>query len=279
MSIKYSTVKIVNDEVIFSQEIIDYFESLRNDETSKWIDEYFKLLKDKNNLYAEKYNIHHVKPVFTFKNEMYNNREKAKPLADKFDENLIKLSVYNHLFAHYYLWKIFDNKDSKTAFQRMCGQSKYIDSLTENELEEIARLKEDCAKKNQTEEEKKEHNKKKRHIDYIRDKDKIRKYLEENKERISKRNKEYNKKNEEKIKRWHKLYRKENKEKLVKQNKEYREKNKNHVLGYHRNYSSQQCYDPIKNELCTYSALKHRKQRNKVLYKDVILSKFIIKHI
>lgn len=279
MSIKYSTVKIVDNKVIFSQEIIDYFESLRNDKTSKWIDEYFKLLNDESNLYAEKYNIHHIKPVFTFKNEIYNNREKAKPLANKFNENLIKVSIYNHLFVHYYLWKIFDNKDSKTAFQRMCGQGKYIDNLTENELKKIARLKEDCTKKNQTEEEKKEHDKKRRHVNYIRDKDKIRKYLEENKERISKRSKEYNKKNEEKFKQWHKNYRKENREKLVKKNKEYRKENKDKVLKYHRNYSSQLSYDPIQEEFCTYSALKHRQQRNRELYKDVILAKCIIKHI
>ena len=49
------------------------------------------------------------------------NQRQTKPLADKFNGNLIKLSIYNHLFAHFYLWKIFNNKDSKISFQRMCG--------------------------------------------------------------------------------------------------------------------------------------------------------------
>jgi len=42
----------------------------------------------------------------------------------------------------------------------MCGQKKYTDDLTENELKEIAKIKENCAKENRTEEEKKEVHKK-----------------------------------------------------------------------------------------------------------------------
>lgn len=156
MTKKDSTLEIKDGKVAFSQEILTYFENIRTEENSKWVDKYFKILSDESNLNAEKYNDHHVRPIFTFKDENHKNRKETKYLGDEFNGNLIKLSIYNHLFAHYYLWKIFDNGDSKTAFQRMCGQGKYIDNLTEDELKEIAKLKEDCAKKNQTEEERKE---------------------------------------------------------------------------------------------------------------------------
>ena len=152
MSIQNSTVKIENDKVVFSKEVLEYFESIRTEENSIWIDKYFEYLSDKENLSAEKYNIHHIKPCFSFKDENHKNRKQTKPLADKFNGNLIKLSIYNHLLAHYCLWKIFDNWDSKKPFQGMCYQEKCIDNLTENEIKEIGKLLEECAKKNQTEE-------------------------------------------------------------------------------------------------------------------------------
>lgn len=142
-----STVEIKNGKVVFSQEIIDYFENLRNEETSEWIDKYFDVLSDENNLTSEKYNIHHIRPCCTFKDKEHKNRKQSEKLANKFNGNLIKLSIYNHIFAHFYLWKIFNNRDSKEAFQRMCGQEEYVDNLTEDEIKEIARLKEKCAEK------------------------------------------------------------------------------------------------------------------------------------
>ena len=156
MSIQNSTVEIKNDKVVFSQEIIDFFENLRNEKTSEWIDKYFEVLSDKNNLISEKYNIHHIRPCCTFKDKEHKNRKQTQKLADKFNGNLIKLSIYNHFFAHYYLWKIFNNRDCKLGFRRMCGQSNFTDNLTENELKEIAKLQEDCAKTNKTEKEIKE---------------------------------------------------------------------------------------------------------------------------
>ena len=151
-----STVEIKDNKVLFSKEILEYFEDLRNEETSEWIDKYFDILSDENNLTAEKYNIHHIRPCCTFKDKEHKNRKQTQKLADKFNGNLIKLSIYNHFFAHYYLWKIFNNRDCKLGFKRMCGQSNFIDNLTENELKEIAKLQEDCAKTNKTEEEIKE---------------------------------------------------------------------------------------------------------------------------
>ena len=156
MSKRNSTVEIVDGKVVFSKEILEYFESIRNGENSIWIDKYFEYLSDDSNLSATKYNLHHIRPCCTFKDEEHKNRRKTQPLGDAFKGNIIKISVYNHLLAHYCLWKIYDDWDSKNAIQKMCGQKKYIGDLTEDELTEIAKLKEECAKENRTEEEKKE---------------------------------------------------------------------------------------------------------------------------
>ena len=104
-----STVEIKDNKVLFSKEILEYFEDLRNEETSEWIDKYFDILSDENNLTVEKYNIHHIRPCCTFKDKEHKNRKQTQKLADKFNGNLIKLSIYNHFFAHYYLWKIFNS--------------------------------------------------------------------------------------------------------------------------------------------------------------------------
>ena len=45
-----STTEIKNGKVVFSKEILEYFENLRNKETSEWIDKYFEVLGNKNNL-------------------------------------------------------------------------------------------------------------------------------------------------------------------------------------------------------------------------------------
>ena len=152
-----STVEIVDGKVVFSEEVLSYFESIRTEENSVWIDKYFEYLSDESNLSAEKYNGHHIIPCFVFKDENHKTRTEAEPLADKVKGNVVKLSIHNHLLAHHCLWKIFDNKDSKSAFQKMCGWEKIIEDLSEDELKEIAILKEECAKKNQTDEERKEY--------------------------------------------------------------------------------------------------------------------------
>lgn len=321
-----SNIKIENNKVVFSNEILEYFESLRNEETSEWIDKYFEVLSDTSNFNSSKFNIHHIRPCFTFKDENHKNRKETKPLADNFKENLIKLSVYNHFFAHHCLWKIFNNRDSKIVFQRMCGQGRYIDNLTEQELQEIAILKEECAKENKTEEDyakMRELNKDKlKSYDkekYIKNKEKklkqVKFYTENNKEKIKKYKKEHYEENKEKILKQNKEYYENNKDKILKRNKEYYEENKDYILERNkiwnennkdkigeikRNWyelnkdrikeqtqtqeykektkirNSRKCYDPIRQIYCTYSSLQHRKNRNKELYKDIILSKCII---
>ena len=70
MSKRNSTVKIENGKVIFSEEIINYFENLRTEENSEWINKYFNVLSDERNLNAEKFEIHHIRPCFTFKDNV-----------------------------------------------------------------------------------------------------------------------------------------------------------------------------------------------------------------
>ncbi len=196
MSTRKPNVKIEDNKIIFSQEIINYFESLRNEGTSEWIDKYFEVLSDPSNFNAEKFNVHHIRPCCTFKDENHKNRKECEKLADEFKENSIKLSIHNHLKAHYYLWKIFNNRDSKEAFQRMCNEGKYIDNLTEQELQKIARLKEECTKKNKTEESIKKYNEK---------------YRKENSEVISESKKKWYLKNKDELKEKHKKNYEENK--------------------------------------------------------------------
>ena len=266
MSIKKPTVKIVNDEIIFSNSVLDYFESVKTKENSEWIDKYFKVLSDTSNINSEKYNIHHIRPCFTFKDENHKNRKDTEHLANKFNENKIKLSVINHFFAHYYLWKIFDNKDSKLAFQRMCGQKTYIDNLTEGELKEVARLNEDCTKENLTDDELK-----------LRKQKRYKNWYDSNKETRKEYDKLKYKNNIEKIKKRMKEYRKNNKEKISQSDKLRYYSNKEQILNQQKEYNNQRCIDPMKGDECTLCALKRRIDRNKDLYKDIIPSNCIIK--
>ena len=297
MSNENNNLIIKNNQV----QIYNYFDSIKTYENEEWINKYFKVLSDPSNLISDKYNIHHIRPCFTFKDKIHKNRKDCKPLAD-FDENLIKISVYNHILAHFYLWKIFNNKDSKTAFQRMCGQGKYIDNLTEDELKEIAKLKENCAKKNQTKEERKECFKKwyENNKEDILKKNKER--YENNKELISEQMKKYNKthkeqrseyskewyknhkkerqkyreEHKEKNKKYHEEYYNTHKEKMKKSSSEWIKNHKEEQNKYHKEYSHQICYDPIKRDYPNYRTLYTRIYRNKELYKGIILKNCIL---
>ena len=154
-----STVEIVDGKVVFSQEILSYFESIRNEENGVWIDKYFEYLSDESNLSATKYSGHHIIPCFIFKDEIHKNRKETLSLADKVENNIIKLSVYNHIIAHYCLWKIFNNEDSRRAVYLMC-EKRNINCLSENEIKEFAKIQEECAKENITNDERKEYQKK-----------------------------------------------------------------------------------------------------------------------
>lgn len=149
MANKKNMTKFENGKVIFSQEILEYFDSLRNEETNKWVNKYIEVLSDSSNINASKFDIHHIKPVFLFKTEELNTRRKAEKVANKFNGNMIKLSIYNHIMAHFYLWKIYDNFPTKNALNYF-KTSKVIDDLTEDEMKVIAKIIEESEKTNKS---------------------------------------------------------------------------------------------------------------------------------
>jgi hypothetical protein len=273
MTNKNSNVIIENGKVIFSQEIIDYFENLRTEENSVWIDKYFKVLSDTSNFDASKYNIHHIIPCFTFKDKTHKIRKETRIFADKIKENLIKLSVYNHILAHYCLWRIFKTNDSKNPVILMCN-NKYIESLTENQIKEIAKLQEEIAKENMTDEEKRMYEKKYREEHKKKMKIYNENYRKDNKEELSKKSKkyyenhketrlnyanEYAKSHKEEKVEYDKNYRKKNKEKLKEQNKKYREENKDEIKKKSKKYR-----DEHKEERKEYDRDYRKKNRIKI---------------
>ena len=297
MSNENNNLIIKNNQV----QIYNYFNSIKTYENEEWINKYFKVLSDPSNLISDKYNIHHIRPCFTFKDKIHKNRKDCKLLAD-FDKNLIKISIYNHILAHFYLWKIFNNRDSKIAFQRMCGQGKYIDNLTEEELKEIARLKEECLKQNRTKEERCEYEKEYHKIHKEERNKYSKEYYNNNKELISERMKKYNEthkkqrseyskewyenhkkerqkyreEHKEKNKKYHKEYYNTHKEEMKKSSSEWRKIHKEEQNKYHKEYSHQICYDPIKKDYPKYHTLCTRICRNKELYKGIILKNCVL---
>lgn len=291
MTEKNSTVEIKGIKVVFSREIINYFESIKTEENSEWIDKYFEVLSDPSNFNAKKYNIHHIRPCFTFKDETRKTRTETEPLANKFIGNLIKLSIYNHLFAHFYLWKIFDNKSSKISFQRMCN-IKQFKNLNENELKEIAKLKEGCSKENQTKEDKANWQKNYHPFYYKNNRNRIIKrvneYTKNNKGEINKYKHDWYMKNRDEILKNQKEFRENNKEIMKERNKKYYENNKDKILQKRKDkrekinkkeseYNHRLCFDPINEDYPNYGALKGRIRKHKELYKNIKASECIIK--
>ena len=279
-----STVEIVDGKVVFSKEILSYFENIRNAKNSIWIDKYFEYLSDEENLTAEKYNGHHIIPCFTFKDETHRTRKETEPLANKVEGNIIKLSIYNHILAHYCLWKIFDNYNSKHAIQYTIGKDKEINDLSENQIKEIARIREECAEKNQTEEEMKEKQKEYRMSERGKESQRKRsaKYNNSHKELVSKRKKKYRETHKEERSQYWSEYYKNNKEQVDKTHKKYRDEHKEDYQKYNHEYSEkyfkQVCYDPIKNDYPTLGALRGRIYNHKELYKNIIPTECIIKN-
>ena len=243
MGMLHSTVTIVENQVIFSKEILEYFESLRNEETNEWVDKYIEVLSDVSNFDAPKYHIHHIKPVFTFKTKELNTRRKREKIANKFNGNMIKLSIYNHILAHFYLWKIYNNYEAKAPLYYLFNTSKTINELTEDELKNIAKIAEDVAKTNLTEEEKKENRKK---------------YDNKHKEESAKRVRKSYRKHREKRLAYSQEYNKTHKDSIHKKNKEWREKNKEHCDEYDKNYCEKCNLKLIKREDDTEETLLKR---------------------
>ena len=292
-----STVEIVDGKVVFSEEVLNYFESIRNEENSIWIDKYFEYLNDESNLSAEKYRKHHIIPCFSFKDENHKTRKETEPLANKLEGNMIELSIYNHIIAHYCLWKIFNNEDSRRAVYLMY-EKRNLDYLSENEIKEFAKIQEECAKENITDDERKEYKKKW----YEEHKEEKAKERAEHKEERSEYDKEYYRKNKEKKVKYDIKYRKTHKEEKRKKSKEryelkkdelrqksreYYQENRERILKenaenaeeiseYNKKYKNQICIDPTNGTNCTLGALLMRKRRNEEKYKDIIPQNHII---
>ena len=244
MSTSKPNTKIINSKVAFSNEVLNYINKWRTNENSKYIDEYMKVLLNPSNIIATKFEIHHIIPAFTFRDENHKNRKETIKLADKITENKIKLSLKYHKLAHYYLWKI------RSAVYFMFNNND-IEDLTKDEVIEFARILEECAKENLTEEEKRERDKKRR-----------------NTEKYKKSKREYDK-NLHKAK----------KEKKCKLAKIYNQTHKKEKQKYDENLRKQVCFDPIAKEYCTYKQLSHRKHdyvELKDLYKNVNLKSCIV---
>lgn len=248
--------KIENGKVVFSKEVLDYFESIRTEENSEWINKYFEILSDASNVDSDKYRIHHIVPCFVFKDETHKNRQETEPLANKIKENKIRLSVGNHIKAHNCLWKIFNNWDSKMAVQKLCKMEK-IEDLTEDDINKIAEILQECSKINQSEEEKKL----------------IKKlWSEKNKDKLKRQWKEWRINNRDRIKA-NKMKRKE----IISKNlKEWENNHKEERKIYNAKRAKRPCYDPIKHNICSYSTLKKRSQYHEEEYKDVNLRDCVI---
>ena len=312
MATKKPNVKIENGKIIFSKEILDYYENLRTSENSEWIDKYFEILSSSSNITSMKFEKHHIIPCFVFKDSVNKTRDKTKVFADKIKENIIKLSIYNHIIAHYCLWKIFNNEDSRKPIYILCGNED-IKNIDELKIKEIAKIQEECAKENMTDEEKAMKNKirrikwynehKEEQKEYNKNykqknKDKLKKsqqkYAKENFDKFSKIKHDYRLKYHEKYLQYDKERYKNNRDKILKEKSEYRKnnpekikeikaksyiKNKDKILKKVKKYNSQLCYDPIKKDYPNLNTLRTRKGRHQELYENIIPIDCIIKPI
>lgn len=142
---------------------------------------------------CEKYNMHHVNPIFTFK-EKYNAKRTKEIRYDKnidFGEE-IKCSIPHHVELHFYLCFMFDKgtslfKSAKSSFWFMTNKSltQSIESLTEDDVKSIGKYCEELKKTNWTDEDKKNYRKTNKRIDADRE------YRRKNKERLAKQHSEY----------------------------------------------------------------------------------------
>ena len=100
-------------------------------------------------------------------------------------------------------------------------------------------------------------------------KQRVKKYKEENKDKIKEYGKEYYQKNKEKIKQRVRLYHENNKDKT----KEYRERNKDRIKEYSREYSKKYRFGDKREELLAKKRKYHWDNREKILEKKKEYSK------
>ena len=257
----------------FSFEVLEYFDSIATEENVNWIEKYFNVLMKSENESATKYNEHHIRPCCTFKDKEHKNRKQTQSLGDAFNGNIIKVSISNHIRCHYFLWKIYPNNiDIRRAVWRMCGKGKiYGNKLTEEELEECAKMAEECAKENRTDEEKKERRKER----YWNDRDgaiqRVNEWVNANPDKVKKNKDNWYRRSRENILK----ERKDNRLKYSEKERNYRHTHKDKV----KERANRPCRDPIRKDICTWRILKHRKSRNKELYENIKLADCLIKDL
>ena len=270
----------LNYSQFFSFEVLDYFDSICTDENYEWIVKYFNVLMKKENKTAEKFNDHHIMPAFTFRDDNHKNRKETKSLANEVNGNIIRLSVQNHIKAHNYLRFIFKNTIyegyARSAIYIIC-KKRNVENFTESEIEEIAKIIEECSKENKTDEERKQRNKEW----YNKNRDKLleqgRKRAELNKEKLSANGKRWYRENKERHKAWQKEWEENHKEERKEYFHEWRENNRDDIRKNENERNARMCIDPTDGTKCLYGTLRSRKVRNKEKYKDVIPSQCIIK--
>lgn len=181
---------------------------------------------------CEKYNMHHVNPIFTFK-EKYNAKRTKEIRYDKnidFGEE-IKCSIPHHVELHFYLCFMFDKgtslfKSAKSSFWFMTNKSltQSIESLTEDDVKNIGKYCEELKKTNWTDEDKKNYRKTNKRIEADR---------------------EYRRKNKEKLAKQHSEYYREHKEERMEYYEEWRSKNEPRLREYRKERNQ-----IIRNRLC-----------------------------
>lgn len=264
----------LNYSQFFSFEVLNYFDSICTDENYKWIVKYFDTLMKDENESAEKYNMHHIRPCCTFKDETHKNRKETQELGDEFNGNIIKLSFGNHILAHYCLWKMNPmDKKLRRAIWMMLGKIKF-ECLTEEEIIEFVKISEECKKANQTIKEREEY---------------LKNYRELSKENRKLKRDSHKKEKSKYDKIWYKNHKKEkleyskthkpSKEIVSKRNKKQYEKDRNKILNHKKIYNSRKCIDPLVQDekFCTFSTLVSRKKKNKELYKNINPNDCLIK--
>ena len=264
MTTRKSNVKIENGKVVLSCIVLSMIYDWITKENEKYIKNYIEILLDPSNIIAEKYETHHIIPCLLFKNKIHKNREETELLADKIEGNLIKLSYKNHIMAHYFLWKIFpNNEDMRRPIYLMLGEID-IDTLTENEIREFARIQEECKEANMTEEEKKKYHKL---------------WYKLNKDDLLEKQKNYRVLKHDDISKRNKIYSEKHKIEIAEYGKQWYEKNKESRNKHCREYSSQKCIDPKLGDVCTYNALVKRRLKNEKLYEGVNPKDCIIQNL
>ena len=266
MTEKNSTIESKDCKVVFSKEVLEYFESIKTKENSEWINKYFEVLSDPSNFNAKKYNIHHIRPCFTFKDENHKNRKETEPLANAMNGNKIKLSIYNHIKAHNILRQLFlNNNDARYSVYISIGKT--FENLEEDEINKIAMIIQDCSKENKTKEDIKNYRIKyrKENHEYIIKHDRER-YKKNKIKRLAK-SKEYRNKNRDKIAKCSKLYYKNNRDKILQKKSEHYKKNRNSILAKQLNYYTNNKTDILTRQHDYYKNNREKIQEYEHLYR------------